>query len=135
MIKEINLEHSVLIILFILSYFGAMFIQLKDPKVEVHISDWFLAFITSSVGGTIAYFIAMTWQNVGIRIGLTILASLVSYRTFKFIVSSEAQEDFARGFWKGIIMAVQRLLNNQVSTMDNQQQNNNPQNDHENLRN
>lgn len=108
----LTFEHKVLICLYLLSYMGAMFIQIRDPETEVTLSDWFLGFLTSVVGGTITYFIALNWINVGLRMGITIIASLVSYRTFKFIVSKEAQDEFAKGFWKGLVGVAQKFVNN-----------------------
>ena len=113
---QLQFEHKLLVVLYLLSYLGAMLIQIKDPKVTVEFSDWVLALITSFVGGMIMYFGVMSWANVGVRMGVTILATLVSYRTFKFIVSSESQEDFAKGFWKGIMGALRRLLNSNYNS-------------------
>jgi len=119
MILELNFEHKILIVLFIISYFGAMFIQVSDPKTAVKASDWFLGFITSVVGAVITYFVVAAWVNLGTRMAATIVASLVSYRTFKFIVSNEAQEDFAKGFWSGVMSILKRVVNNS----DNKNQN------------
>lgn len=90
-----------------------MLIQIKDPKTDVDAMDWVLALLTSFVGGLIAYFAVMKWVNVGMRMAVTIFVSLVSYRTIKFIVSNEAQNDFAKGFWVGIKTVMQRLFNSQ----------------------
>ena len=136
MFRNLDFEHRILVFLFVLSYFGAMFIQIRDPKAEVKTADWLLGFLTSVVGSTITYFMVSTWTNVGTRMAATIIASLVSYRTFKFIVSNEAQEDFARGFWRGVITTAQRLVNNaadnQNDTLDNDKENNTPPIDEEN---
>jgi hypothetical protein len=108
---NLTLEHKVLIGLYLLSYFFAMFIQVKDPKTNVKFSDWVLAFVASFIGATIAYFIAFKWLNVGFRMGVTILASLVSYRTLTFIVSSDSQEAFAKGFLNGLLNLMNNLFN------------------------
>lgn len=118
---HLDFEHKVLIVLYVLSYFVAMFIQVRDPKTIVRASDWFLGFVSSSIGGTIAYFFVMKWANIGLRMGITILFSLVSYRLFCFIVSEEAQNAFAKGFWQGIINMVSQFLNNKHNdNYDNQ---------------
>lgn len=106
-----TIEHKVLFVLYICSYLMAMFIQIKDPNTKVDFSDWFLALFTSAIGAVITYYIAMSWANIGFRMGATILASLVSYRTFKFIVSEEAQEQFAKGFFSGIMNVLSNLFN------------------------
>lgn len=108
---NLTLEHKVLIGLYLLSYFFAMFIQVKDPKTNVQFSDWLLALVASFIGATIAYFIAFKWLNVGFRMGVTILASLVSYRTLKFMVSSESQDAFAKGFFNGLLNLMSNLFN------------------------
>lgn len=115
----LEFEHKVLIFLFIISYLGAMAIQIRDPKTRVEVFDWFVGFLTSMVGGIITFFICIGWDNIGLRMGVTIIATLVSYRTFKFILSEDAQNDFAKGFWKGIITSIQRLLNSDPKSTNN----------------
>lgn len=109
--ENLTLELKVLVGLYFLSYFFAMFIQVKDPKTNVQFSDWILAFIASLIGGTITFFIAASWLNIGFRMGVTILASLVSYRTLKFMVSSESQDAFAKGFFSGLLNLMSNLFN------------------------
>lgn len=99
----LQLHHKILIGLFIVIYFVSMGIQVRDPKVNVRISDWIYGFLCSVVGGTVAYFFVMGWANIGLRMGVTLLFSLISYRLVSFIVSDEAQGAFASGFWNGIL--------------------------------
>ena len=109
---NITIEHKVLAGLYLLSYFFAMFIQVKDPNVKVKLSDWLMAFVASFIGATITYFIAVNWLNVGFRMGVTILASLVSYRTLTFMTSNQSQNAFAKGFFNGLLNLMSNLFNN-----------------------
>lgn len=129
-IAELNLSihHKILIILYLVVYLAAMLIQIQDTRTKVKFIDWILAFLTSAVGGIVTYFAIMSWANIGIRMATTLFASLVSYRTIKFIVSNEAQEDFAAGFWAGIKIMLQRLFNTQNSNNDNGPHGHNPYN-------
>lgn len=108
---NLDIHHKILILLYLVTYLAAMLIQIKDPKTDVDWLDWILALLTSFVGGMLTYFAVMKWANLGIRMATTIFVSLVSYRTIKFIVSDEAQNDFAKGFWVGIKTVMQRLFN------------------------
>lgn len=119
LMQQLTFEHKVLIVLYILTYISAMLIQIKDPKTDVTSMDWLLGFITSIIGGIITYFGVMTWANQGLRMLATIVVSLVSYRTIKFIVSNEAQEAFASGFWNGILRCLERLGNSKTKDNDN----------------
>lgn len=110
--RNITLEHEILIVLYLLSYLGAMFIQIRDPKMRVTWHDWFLALLTSSVGGTITYLMVMGWANMGFRVGVTILSTLLSYRTFKFILSNESQEAFAKGLTTGLLNMLNKVFKN-----------------------
>ena len=116
---HLDLHHKILIELFLLTYMVAMLIQVRDPKTHVKFSDWILGFLSSVIGGTIAYFFVMKWANLGLRMGVTILFSLVSYRLIVFIVSEEAQKAFAEGFWKGIINLIRNFMNNNNNTDNN----------------
>jgi hypothetical protein len=93
-----SLEHTLLLCLCIVSYFVAMIIQVRDPSVTVTHSDWILGLISSSIWGTVAYFFALQWVNVGSRMFITILATLVSYRFMKFVSSKTFQETIINAF-------------------------------------
>jgi hypothetical protein len=107
-----SMEYTILLFLCIAAYLFAMVIQVRDPKINVTYSDWILGFIASAIGGTIAFLWALYFANVGTRAFVTVFATLVSYRSFKFIVSSEAQDAFAKGFFNGILNAISRIFNN-----------------------
>ncbi len=111
-----NLEHTLLLVLCVVSYFVAMIIQIRDPSVEVSGSDWILGLISSSVWGTVAYFFAAQWINVGSRMFVTILATLVSYRFMKFVSSKTFQETIINAF-------VQWLMNLIKGKAGNSEQN------------
>jgi len=117
-ITGLNSHHEILIGLFLLTYFVAMAIQVRDPKTNVKPSDWVLGFLSSIIGGTVAYFFVAKWANIGLRMGVTILFSLVSYRLLIFIVSEEAQRAFAEGFWKGIINLIRNFMNDKNNKDD-----------------
>lgn len=108
--NNLELHHRILIILYLVTYFAAMLIQIKDPNTRVSFLDWILAFLASSVGGILTYFGVMGWANIGVRMATTIFVSLVSYRTLKFIVSDEAQTAFAKGFFSGLMGILHRLF-------------------------
>lgn len=105
-------EHQILIVLYLISYVSAMLIQIKDPKCTVTFLDWVLGLLCSALGGTIMFFGVMQWANIGFRMAATILVSLMSYRTIIFIVSPDTQEQFARGFGKGIMNMLEKLFTN-----------------------
>lgn len=113
MIENITItpEHKVLAVLYLLSYLMAMFIQIKDKKVKVVWSDWFIGFFTSLIGATLTYFAVASWANLGLRMTMTIIVSLVSYRTFKFILSPETQEKFASGIGNGLLEVLKNFIN------------------------
>lgn len=111
MIETITPQHKVLIVLYVLSYFMAMFIQIKDKKVKVSFSDWIVAFFTSLIGATLAYFAVSGWENYGLVMTVTILASLISPRTFKFIMAPETQNKFASGIVNGAIEVIKNFMN------------------------
>ena len=115
---DLGLHHKILIGIFLLTYLVAMMIQVRDPKTHVKPSDWVLGFLSSIIGGTIAYFFVAKWANLGLRMGVTILFSLVSYRLIVFIVSEEAQKAFAEGFWKGIINLIRNFMNSNNTNND-----------------
>lgn len=108
---QLDIHHKILGVLLLIAYLAAMLIQIRDPKTDVHLTDWILALLCSLLGATITYFVVMKWANIGWRMAITVIVSLVSYRTLKFIVSNEAQDEFARGFWTGIMNALKRLFN------------------------
>jgi TRAP-type uncharacterized transport system fused permease subunit len=116
---NLDLHHKILIGLFLLTYLVAMMIQVRDPKTNVKPSDWVLGFLSSIIGGTLAYFFVAKWANIGMRMGFTILFSLVSYRLIVFIVSEEAQKQFAEGFWKGIINMIRNFISNNSNNDNN----------------
>lgn len=125
---NLDIHHKILILLYLVIYLAAMLIQIQDKDTKVKFIDWILAFMTSSVGGLVTYYAVMTWANLGLRMATTLFVSLVSYRTIKFIVSDEAQTDFAKGFWSGIKTIMQRLFNTQPPNNNNNNNNNNDTN-------
>jgi hypothetical protein len=108
-----DLEQSILITLCILSYFVAMAIQIRDPKNTVSTIDWVLSFISSCIGATVAYFFALEYLNVGTRMFITILASLISYRFMELVASKEVQGKIAGSFINAIIDFFSRIKNKQ----------------------
>lgn len=94
---------KILIVLCLMSYATSMGIQIRNPKINVQFSDWIYNLITSTIGAAIAYAWVLNWINIGARIFIIILISLISYPTFKFIVSPEAQAEFAQGIGRAIL--------------------------------
>lgn len=105
-----GLEHQILLVLYLMSYIAAMLIQIRDAKFKVTFLDWIIALLTSSLGGTLMYFGVMSWANFGGKFVLTIIISIMSPRTFKYLVTDEVQQDFASGFWTGIKSLFQRVF-------------------------
>lgn len=97
-----GLEFHVLIVLFLLTYILSIAIQIRENNVKFKVADYFISFLSSLTGATIAFFATSVLDNIGFRIGFTILASLISYRIIRFIVSKEGQEEFLRIFRKRI---------------------------------
>ncbi len=89
----LNIDETTLIVVFVISYMVAMYIQVNDPEIRVTRPDWIIGFLASCIGGFIAYkFSSFTTDNPGETMFWTILASVTSPRAFKFIVNPKVQD-------------------------------------------
>lgn len=93
-----GIELSVLIALVLAAYIVGMVIQVRDKEIKIDRFDWVLSFMSSFIGATITYFGVFSWVNQGIKIGFTVLASLITYPIFKFIVSKKGRDGFIQLF-------------------------------------
>lgn len=93
-----TLEHKILIIMYLITYPVAMFIQVRDPDIKVDFGDWILSFFANLIGAALIYFIVEKYLIMGVRFVITVFLSLYTYRIFKFILSKDSQEDVVRGF-------------------------------------
>jgi len=104
--KHFNFDDAALIIVFLISYFVSMYIQMNDPDIKLNRPDWIIGFLSSFVGGYVAYqFCSFTTDNPGEVMFYSILASVVSPKAFKILVNHNVQEKLIKGFLSGILNA------------------------------
>jgi hypothetical protein len=97
--KYIAYDDSALIMVFVVSYFVSMYIQVHDPEIKVTGPDWVIGFLSSLIGGYVAYsFFTFVTDNPGEVMFYTILASVISPKAFKILVNHKVQEKLIRGF-------------------------------------
>lgn len=116
-----HFENEVLIALCIMAYLANMIELVKNDKVDVNLYDWVFNAFTGIIGGVVAYYTALAWLNIGLRMGLTIIISLISPRLIRFINTPEYHAAMAEGIGNGIINLIKGLFKGQPP---------NPKNDH-----
>ncbi len=117
----ITLIDKILIVVFIMSYIASMLLQVDNPKIEVRPKDWFLNFLCSSLGVTVAWGFFLNWVSLGPKFLLVIIATAVSYPTYKYLNSEEGQAQFGGSIARGLVnMIINGLKGEKTDKMDNQ---------------
>lgn len=89
----IGVDNSALIAVFAISYVVSMYIQHNDPEINLKRADWIIGFLSSCVGGFIAFkFTAHITENPGEIMFWTIASSVTSPRAFKFLANAKIQD-------------------------------------------
>lgn len=102
--KYLSFDDTALIVVFLISYLVSMYIQVNDPDIKVTKPDWIIGFLSSFIGGYIAYrFFSFATDNPGEVMFYSILASVVSPRAFKILVNHNVQEKLIKGFLNGVL--------------------------------
>lgn len=99
-------EQIIVIILFVLSYFVAMLIQVFDHKKKLKIKDWIIGFLSSLLGGATSFLFSLKWSNLGLRVGFIIFISIFSYRILRNLTEDESQEITA----KGVVTKIKKMM-------------------------
>ncbi|WP_424493879.1 hypothetical protein [Salinimicrobium sp. GXAS 041] len=117
----VTLVDKILISVFIMSYITSMLIQVDNPKIEVRPKDWLLNFLCSSLGVAAAWGWALNWVNLGAKMIIIMIATAVSYPTFKYLNSEQGQTQFGGSIARGLVnMIINGFKGEKVDKTDNQ---------------
>lgn len=105
-------EDEVLLILCLLSYSLNMIIFLKDETTKTRISDWILNLASTFIWTTVAYYTAITWLNIGFRMGLTIIITMIAPDLTKLIADREFRKEIIKAIGIGIVNAFKSVSGN-----------------------
>lgn len=79
-------EDEVLLALCFLSYVLNMVIQKKDENIEIRLFDWLSNFASTLIWPVVAYYTSIQWLNIGFRMTLTIVITMLAPDITKMLV-------------------------------------------------
>lgn len=96
-------EDEVLLILCLLSYALNMIILVKDESSETRFFDWVLNLASTFIWTTVAYYTAISWLNIGFRMGLTIIVTMISPDLTKLVADRQFRKQIVEAIGNSVV--------------------------------
>jgi len=111
MFKEyaLQFEDELLLFLCILSYSLNMIMMVKEKNVKTNIGDWMLNLVSTFLWAPVAYYTAITWLNIGFRMGLTITITMLSPDITKLILNREFRAQVVGAIGSSVVNGIKSI--------------------------
>lgn len=105
----LQFEDELLLFLIVLSYTLNMIMLVKDDNKKTKFNDWILNLASTLLWSPIAYYTAIAWLNIGFRMVLTIIITMVAHDITKLIIDRDFRAKIVAAIGSTIISGIKSI--------------------------
>ena len=107
----LQFEDELLLFLIVLSYALNMIMLVKEDNKKTKFNDWILNLASTLLWSPMAYYTAIAWLNIGFRMVLTVIITMVAHDITKLIIDREFRAKIVSAIGGSLINGIKSISN------------------------